>query len=321
MLKLALSPYDLTTRSRSAALSLLLADATCTLSPADLGDPADKTDQGASELHAVSMLEFARHWSWTRELWDSGALDASLAPDFAEQSRMAWERLAAGPLIAFTRRAKAPAATASPPPPLDAARLIRDIARGRGGEGGGRDPAVRLAIESGILRVCAQLGLAMARDAGDSVLDRLIERASQPMARLTLPIPDAIDEESITDLRRFLAEPIAPLRAALTEVIAAIDAGAPPSAVREVTDRRVAPMADELVREAVALETALSDRNAGVRAVSVRLLRTPVDIFLRAAESAVRSKPAAPDPGALIPEARAAVMLSVKPLAFDAASI
>lgn len=312
MLKLALSPYDLTTRSRSAALSLLLADAVCTLTPDDLPHPPEH----AAEMHAASVDAFTREWSWTRELWDRGILTDDLAPAVAEQAALAWERLGGGALLAPARPARRDPAPSAPP--LDAGRLILDIARQ--GVAAGADPAVRIAIEAGIMRAAAQTHVGVARDAGESVLDRLIERASQPMARLSLPIPEVLDEESVTDLRRFLAEPLAPLRAALEEVIAAIDAGAPPESARDVTDRRVAPMAEALIREAVLLETALGDRDSGVRAVSVRFLRAPSDILLRAAEAAVRGRDKASTP-ALVSEGNPVVLLSVKPLAFDAASI
>ncbi len=306
MLTLAITPFDLTTRSRSAALSLLLADTVAALSPADLGE---SDSAGESEIHAVSLTEFAHAWSWTRGLWHEGILDDTLSAAIAEQAHRAWERLSAGPLAAASRKPARAQATA--PPVLDAARLIRSLASQS-------DPSVRLAVEAATMRACADHPTAFVRDAGDALLDRLIERSTQPMARLTLPIPDALDDDVIIELRRLLEASLAPLRTALEEVIAACYAGALPEPVREVCARRVAPLADALVREAVSIETALSDTS--MRAVSLRIGIAPSDIALRAAEAALRGRQEH-RPAALAADAHRAVVLSVKALAWDAASI
>lgn len=305
MLNLAISPFDLTTRSRSAALSLLLADTVCTLSPADLGE--------ADEPNA----DFASQWSWTRDLWHEGILDPAMGHAFAEHARRAWERVGGGALLETARRGAK--ITAALPATLDATRLIRSLARTGTG---GADPSVRIAVEAAIMRAGAEHHTAVARDAGDALLDRLIERSTQPMARLTLPIPDALDEDVIIQMRRLLATPLAPVRQAIAEVIAAGYAGADAPRVREVCDRRVAPLAETLVREAVSIETALdgASRMTGIRAVAVRIGRVSSDLVTRAAEAAAKGKTDTPD-AALAAEGRTAIVLSVKPLAWDAASI
>lgn len=306
MLTLAITPFDLTTRSRSAALSLLLADTVATLSPADLGE---SDSSGESEIHAVSLTEFAHAWSWTRGLWHEGVLGDAMGATIAEYARRARERIGAGPRFASSRRSGSAQITS--PPVLDAARLIRSLA-------GQSDPSIRLAVEAATMRACADHHTACVRDAGDALLDRLIDRSTQPMARLTLPIPDVLDDDVIIELRRLLDSSLAPLRTALEEVIAACYAGALPEPVREVCARRVAPLADALVREAVSIETALSDTS--MRAVSLRIGIAPSDIALRAAEAALRGRQEH-RPAALAADASPAVVLSVKALAWDAASI
>ena len=303
MLKLAITPFDLTTRSRSAALSLLLGDAILTLSPADLGDAEN------AALHAASFAEFAQAWAWTRDLWHEAILNGALGATFAAQSQRAWERVGSGTLIASSRKRD------EPTPALDAARLIRDIARGGGGS---VDPSVRLAIEAGLMRSCAKHAVAFVRDAGDSMLERLIGRSTEPMARVTLPIPDMVDEEIVIELRRMLEPTLTPVRSAIEEVIAVSYAGADPPRVRAVCDRRVAPLAEALVREAVSLENAVG--RAAMRAVSVRIGVVSSDVVIRAAEQAVRGKADSTSP-ALVAEETRVVVLSVKPMAWDAASI
>lgn len=305
MLTLALSPYELTARSKAAALSLLLGEQTLTLAPGDMGEG----DGEPTEVDAGEVIAFARLWGWTRELWDDGVLTAGVGDAAsAECVRAAWARIQGDEALPAMRRLARGKKDA--PAALDAGRMVRDMARG------GVDPSVGVAVEAGLMEAASRARVGVVRAGGESALARLIERAGEPMARLTLAAPEVADEATVTEMRRLMVGVLAPLRNAVGEVIRACYEGAEAERVREVCDRRVEPMALEAVREAVSIETAME---RGVRAVAVRLSRVPSDVVLRAAEGAVgRSRERSEAAGEV---ARTAVVLTVKPLAWDASSI
>src|SRR3954469_15040776 len=92
-MRVAVSPYHLTTKEPAAPVAFLLADSVVTMLPA----PFNGGRRHAEELSAriPRYLDFIQSWRWTVPLWNAGVVASALAgEDASEDVRAVCARIA-----------------------------------------------------------------------------------------------------------------------------------------------------------------------------------------------------------------------------------
>lgn len=204
-MRIALSPYHLSTREAPAFASLLLAEEVFTLMPVPFhGASRDDIENACRRIPRYA--DFLESWSWSAPLWNAGVIASAIDDDDAiEDVRDALELIHAdyasladliNPEVFRDERAYLAAVT------LD---IIR----------GGPDPGINIPITAGLDRFAARRELIAARAEPASVVQKAEAKLATPIARTALPVLVQAEAETIIEAREVLAVELTRLRSAI----------------------------------------------------------------------------------------------------------
>lgn len=294
-MRMAVSPYHLTTREPAAMAALLLADRVATLLPTPTAGAArDDLRRAASRVPA--FVRIMESWSWSVPLWQAGVIARAIeGHDATPDVRHAYQRVHREPDLAPLRALMRAELFEGEDVYLEA--LSRDVLRA------GPDPGITVPVAAGLDAFAARVGGVVARSDPSSVVQRAEATLGSRVLTVALPVLLQASGRRVVHARAILAEVLDPLREALARAMLAHD------------DARADAIADLAVaaREyAVAFAEARDELTAGpddtdedhVRVVEGTVALTglllPADAVFRASIAALRTMaPAAarPRPG------------------------
>jgi hypothetical protein len=206
----AVSPYHLTTREPAAVAAFLLARGVVTLLPAPF-EGAGREQVEAAATAVPRYLEFMKSWQWTMPLWEDGVIRAGLdGEDAAADVRAVCESIEADERFSRLRVFMRPELWESEEGYLEA--VARDLLKG------GPDPAISVPVAAGIDRFATRHGLAVARSAPSSVVQRAEERLGERLFACAIPVLLQASGEKLLEARELLAEELDELRDAIDEL-------------------------------------------------------------------------------------------------------
>lgn len=275
-MRVAVSPYHLTTREPPAMGAFLLADEVVTLRPTPEGGRA--AAEAAAEQVPVyrALLE---SWAWTAALWREGVVRAHAdGDDPADDALDCLAELHGDDRLAELRPLLRPD---------DADRFpeaaARDLLRG------GPDPGVSVPISGGLDRFASRHGLVVVRARPVSVAQRAEARLAERLASFAVPALVEAEGVRLLEARAVLGAPLDVLRAELDSACERAWVG------REVRGDTLRAAAHSLTEEFELVRAHLTrpDDEVGrrVRAatVSCTLVRMPADAVFVSSLAAARA--------------------------------
>ena len=276
-MRIAVSPYHLTTREPPAMAALLLGDEVVTMRPAPEGG-RDAAETAAEALPAYRAL--LESWGWTTALWRDGVIGAQADSDdpsddvldcLAElhsDDRMAELR----PLLRFMG---------------DTDRFLEiaagDLLRG------GPDPGVSVPVAAGLDRFASRHGLVVARAHPVSVAQRAEERIGKRLGSFAVPVLIEAEGPRLLEARVVLAGSLDALRAEFDSACerAWVGRAVEPDPLR--TTARAMTAAFEAARAHLTRPDDESGRCVRAATVSCTLVRMPADAVFVSSLAAARA--------------------------------
>jgi hypothetical protein len=290
-MRIAVSPYHLTTREPAAAAALLLGGSIVTMLPGREGGPAGGTLDGPAEAAGAAArvpryLDFMQSWRWTVPLWHAGVIGAAwCGEDASGDVRGVCEAIAADEGLACLRGFLRPELLESGERYLEA--VSRDVLKG------GPDPGVSVPVAAGMDRFAGRHGMMVFRSEPTSVAQRAEERLGERVFSVAVPVLLQASAERYLLARELLGEELEDLRAEL--------AGAAEGALAGRRNGSVAGLASAARAYAAAFEAERgellsgpkSDDEEDVRAVEGMVVLTgvvlPGDAALTSSVAALRA--------------------------------
>ena len=164
-MRIAVSPYHLTTKEPAATAAFLLAGSVVTMLPA----PFNGNRRHAEELSAriPKYLDFIQSWRWTVPLWNAGVVSAAVGDqDAVEDVRAICARIADDARFSPLRPLMRPELFDTEESYLES--VARDLLKA------GPDPAITVPVAAGMDRFSIRCGLVPARSDPLSVVQRLL---------------------------------------------------------------------------------------------------------------------------------------------------
>lgn len=293
-MRVAISPYHLTTRELPAMVALQLGSSAVTFMPGVMAGIVGSATSapGRFERLARSSARYARvveSWGWSMPLWDLGVIESGLPSDDASHDmRTAWERCVRDDRYAPLRPFLKGHLLDDPGRWIDAAAA--DVLKG------GPDPAITVPLTAGLDRFAARHRLIVVRPKPSSIAQQAEASLATPVVSIVLPMLVQASAERLLMAREFVAEPAAALREAMAHAAVARDHTAPVRAAAREYDAVFSAIEPELranqTREEVRVISA---------PVSISLALLPCDAALKsschAAMSALGGAPAESQPG------------------------
>jgi hypothetical protein len=205
-MRIAVSPYHLTTREPAATAAFLLAHSVVTMLPA----PFNGGRRHAEELSAriPKYLDFIQSWRWTVPLWNAGVVAAAVGgEDAVEDVRAVCARIAADDRFSPLRPLMRPELFETEEGYLES--VARDLLKA------GPDPAITVPVAAGMDRFSMRCGLVPARSDALSVVQRAEERLGRRAFAIALPMLLQASGERLLRARQALEPELAELRGAL----------------------------------------------------------------------------------------------------------
>ncbi|MFN0134273.1 MAG: hypothetical protein ACKVW3_17305 [Phycisphaerales bacterium] len=282
-MRVALSPYHLTTREPAAMAALLLAQDIITLlpgpAPAQAGGETPAADAVAAARRIPAYLTLMRAWEWSMPLWRAASVRAH--PDALSQALAALDSIADNPRFEPLRPLMRPDLFADSDAFLRA--LSEDLLKS------GPSPAVSVPVQAGLDRLAARFGLVAARSDRASVVQRAETAMCARLCSFAVPVLLRAGGERLLRARARLAPPLADLRAAIGTTGDSPDISNAAAAYADAFESAL----PDLIREMPDEERAIPGT------VAVTLVRMPDDACLLAAADAVgrpRADPASAQP-------------------------
>lgn len=277
-MRVAVSPYHLTTREPAALVPLLLAESVVTLLPApESGRGRDDVQRAAASV--PSYLRFMESWSWSMPLWRDGVIAPALdGRDATEDVREAHQRIDRESPLSPLRGLMRPELFESQDTYLEA--VSRDVLRA------GPDPGITVPVTAGLDAFAARHGALVARAEPTSIVQRAEAGLGKRVLSVALPVLAEASAERLLVARELLADALVPLRNAFGAVVerGRDEAGEVAMAAREYA------IAFDESRDDI-LDSADDDED--LRAVqgtaAITILALPPDAALNASLSAVRT--------------------------------
>lgn len=199
-MRLAVSPYHVTTREPPLMAALLLADRVVTMMPAPLAGRVRDQARAAAE-RVPGYLSLLRSWQWTVPLWEAGVIEGSFeGHDPAEDVRSACTRIDRDDRYAPLRSLMRPGLFDTDEDYLDS--LSRDLLRG------GPDPAICVPVSAAMDRFALTHGLLPLRSEPSSVAQRAEERLGERAFAIAVPVLVQAGARRILETRDRLAPQI-----------------------------------------------------------------------------------------------------------------
>ncbi|MDX2115911.1 MAG: hypothetical protein SFZ24_09895 [Planctomycetota bacterium] len=218
-MRLVLDPYEISDRSASAFLALLLAEDDEGVGTAVPGPGLDASAESVRQAMGRSgpYVKFLESWRWTADLWQSGLLRSVLGgPSLIERMKRSRAEMAGRPELASLM---CPAGDAELESELAwTERVCRDLAAG------GRSASLRFIMGAVMEELAAECGAILAGNHAWKEPDT--RRRSEPASlRFALPAPARVRVDTLLEARRTLADALELVRGALDTAIAHPEAG------------------------------------------------------------------------------------------------
>ncbi|MBC7833890.1 MAG: hypothetical protein H7Y88_02170, partial [Phycisphaerales bacterium] len=174
-LRLALSPYHLTTGELPAVVAAVLGDRVITLMPEPF-EGTSKAEVAAAVARSPRYLRLMEAWRWSMPLWRSGLIASSLNGEgVAEAVFGELARIASSPGLDALRAYMRPGVFAQQDSYLEA--VATDLLKG------GPDPAIGVPVSAGLDAFAAEHGLAVMRSGGGAGSDVMGREPAPSMAQ------------------------------------------------------------------------------------------------------------------------------------------
>lgn len=293
-MRVAISPYHLTTRELPAMVALQLGSSAVTFMPGVMAGVvgSDTSAPGRFERLARSSARYARvveSWGWTMPLWDSGVIESGLPSDDASHDmRTAWERCVRDDRYAPLRPFLKGHLLDDPGRWIDAAAA--DVLKG------GPDPAITVPLTAGLDRFAARHKLMVVRPKPSSIAQQAEASLASPVVSLVLPMLLQASAERLLLARELLAEPACALREVLSHAAVGRDQASQVRAAARDYETAFASVEPELHQHQSRDEVRVI-----AAPVSISLALLPCDAALKsschAAMSALGGAPVESEPG------------------------
>lgn len=212
-MRIALSPYHLTTREPPAMAALLLADQVVTLLPAPFEAPDSRSAKHAAR-RSPHYSEFMKSWAWSVELWQRGILISQIEGDDAiHDMREMAQRISVDDRFLPLRSLMKHRLFDSEHDYLDA--VGADLLKG------GPDPGITVPLAAGLDRFAARHRLFVARAAPTSVAQKAESRLARNVFAIAVPVLLQASADRILFARELLEPELVPLRRAISAIASA----------------------------------------------------------------------------------------------------
>jgi hypothetical protein len=288
-MRIAVSPYHLTTREPAAVTAFLLGSSVVTMLPA----PSDGCERERVERVAAMVpkyLDFMESWRWTIPLWRAGVIGAEWAGDVAaHEVRAVCNMIAGDERFTPLRRLMRPEVFETDERYLDA--MAADLLKG------GPDPSFTVPVAAGMDRFATRHGLAVVRSEPTSIVQRAEERLGERIFALAMPVLLQATAERFLLARELLEPQLAEIRAAMTQLADIVEAGESNGHSAELRERLAAAARDyarefESCREQL-MEPPTGDDEDDVRmidgVVTITGMFLPADAALTSSLAAMRT--------------------------------
>ncbi|MDX2016585.1 MAG: hypothetical protein SFY95_02960 [Planctomycetota bacterium] len=205
-MKIAVSPYHLTTRELPAMASALLAARVVTLLPVP-GAARSASDLEAASERLPNYRAFVQSWRWALPLFRAGVLvsvhdDQDLRGDI----RAVAARIDREPDLAALRSLMKPELFDEPRRYLEA--MAADVLKG------GPDPAITVPLTAGLDRFASRTGLLVARSSAVSVAQKAEAALARERGVTVVPVLTQASAERVLAMREELDAELSELREA-----------------------------------------------------------------------------------------------------------
>jgi hypothetical protein len=205
-MRIAVSPYHLTTKEPAATAAFLLAGSVVTMLPAPFN--GDRRHAEALSARIPKYLDFIQSWRWTVPLWNAGVVSAAVGgEDAVEDVRAVCARIADDARFSPLRPLMRPELFDTEESYLES--VARDLLKA------GPDPAITVPVAAGMDRFSIRCGLVPARSDPLSVVQRAEERLGRRAFAIALPVLLQASGERLLRARELLAPELDELRSAL----------------------------------------------------------------------------------------------------------
>lgn len=209
-MRIALSPYHLTTREPPAMAALLLADQVVTLLPAPF-EAGDSAGAQRAARRSPRYSELMKTWSWSVALWRRGVLVSQLEGDDAtEDMREMARRITSDERFLALRPLMKGKLFDSEHDYLDT--IGADLLKG------GPDPGITVPLAAGLDRFAARHRIFVARAAPTSVAQKAESKLARNVFAIALPVLLQASAERLLFAREILEVELAGLRRAIDGV-------------------------------------------------------------------------------------------------------
>jgi hypothetical protein len=213
-MRVAVSPYHLTTREPAAATALLLGSSVVTMLPSPgggeghTGTPPSRSEAEAAALSVPKYLDFMQSWRWSVPLWNAGVIgSACRGEEIARDVRTVCDQIAADERLQSLRAFMRPELLESGERYLDT--VARDVLKG------GPDPGVCVPVAAGVDRFAGRHGLFVFRSDPASIAQKAEARLGEKVFSFALPILLQASAERYLLARDLLEPQLDDLRAAM----------------------------------------------------------------------------------------------------------
>jgi hypothetical protein len=211
-MRVAVSPYHLTTREPAAATALLLGSSVVTMLPG----PGAPEDGRASEARAAALripryLDFMQSWRWSVPLWNAGVIaSACRGEEISGDVRTVCDQIAADDRLQSLRAFTRPELLESGERYLDA--VARDVLKG------GPDPGICVPVAAGVDRFAGRHGIFVFRSDPASVAQKAEARLGHKVFSFALPVLLQASAERYLLARDLLEPQLDDLRVAMASL-------------------------------------------------------------------------------------------------------
>jgi hypothetical protein len=219
-MRVAVSPYHLTTREPAATAALLLGSSVVTMLPSPGAGDGGEEGQGHGRAHCRSLaeaaalsvpryLDFMQSWRWSVPLWNAGVIGAACrGEEIARDVRTVCDQIAADDRLRSLRAFTRPELLESGERYLDA--VARDVLKG------GPDPGICVPVAAGVDRFAGRHGLFVFRSDPSSIAQKAEARMGQKVFSVAIPVLLQASAERYLLARDLLEPQLDDLRAAMT---------------------------------------------------------------------------------------------------------
>jgi hypothetical protein len=209
-MRVAVSPYHLTTREPAAVTAFLLGSSVVTMLPTPLaGRERERAERVAAQV--PRYLDFMESWRWTVPLWTAGILGAEWGGEAAaDEVRTVCTMIAGDERYQPLRPLMRPELFETDERYLDA--MAADMLKG------GPDPCFSVPVAAGMDRFATRHGIAVVRSEPTSIVQKEEERLGQRLFAIAIPVLLQASGERFLTTREVLEPELIELRKLMAEI-------------------------------------------------------------------------------------------------------